>query len=112
MEDIMKNDFFKISSLILFLFVGLNFYTCDLTLEPSEIELKENPVELKWIKNDYSTEYCWYITENKELFNKGTECDQILLYLSDRYFTYSINDTIYLYEMIDYIYDPWCWCEK
>ncbi|MHA1702550.1 MAG: hypothetical protein ACTSWK_09805 [Promethearchaeota archaeon] len=83
-----------------------------MTLEPSEVEISENPIELKWIKTDYNWDWCWYITDSKALFDTGTECDEILLYLSDRYFTYSINDTIYLRVMGELIYDPWYWCEK
>ncbi len=106
----MDNVFSKISFLILLLFFGFNIYTCDITLDPSEIEITENPVELKWIQN--SRVGTWYISECKELFNGGEECDQILLFLNDRYFTYSTNDTTYLQEMTDYIYNPWYWCEK
>jgi len=73
--DIMINYFRNFVFVILFLFTGIIFYNCEMSLEPSEIEVKENPIELKWIKNDINTSWCWYITECKELFNKGTECD-------------------------------------
>jgi len=108
----MKNCFVKVVLTFLFFFVGLVFYTCDMTLEPSEIEFSENPVELKWIKSDYNSDFCWYTTEYKDLFNYGIECNKISLYLNERYFTYSINDTIYLIVMKEYFYYPWYWSEK
>lgn len=94
--------------LTFFLFV---FYiSCEFSVEPSTIDLEETPIELKWIQ--HSREGQWFISRYKNLFDNGIECDQILLYLENRYFTYSIGDTLYLQEMRDYLYENWIWSEE
>ena len=96
--------------IIILFSIVIFFICCDLSLEPNSIELVDNPVELKWIQHD--REGLWFNSRYKDLFDAGIECDQILLYLDDRYFTHSIGDTIYLQEMRDYLYDNWTWCQE
>ncbi len=103
----------KIKNIML---ISLFLIGCKFTTEPQEIIIKNEGVELNWIR--FRNDNAWYLQPYSSQFQDieydKFECDEIILYKTDLLFTYEINGNVMIKE-ISAVYsgdEGWVWNEK